>query len=191
MENTVSFLNSPSRCIWSHRSNCHTGKVNYVPIQFLYASIDPDELTALYTAADVCFISSTRDGMNLVSYEFVACHSSKAKQCSREIATSGRLVLSKFAGAADHMDGALIVNPWDKEDCAIALAHALSMDASEASTRMKKLGDMVEQQTRSVVVLYKRRKRFLTNRSFQWGSSFIQALRQFGKSRARKDSVWM
>lgn len=122
--------------------------MNYVPVQFLYASIDPDELTALYTAADVCFISSTRDGMNLVSYEFVACHNNKAILCSREVGTPGTLVLSKFAGAADHLDGALIVNPWDKEDCADALEHALSMSAKEAATRMKKLGDLVEQQTR-------------------------------------------
>jgi trehalose 6-phosphate synthase len=86
--------------------------------------------------------------MNLVSYEFVACHSKKAIQCSREIVTSGTLVLSKFAGAADHMDGALIVNPWDEKDCADALAHALSMDTREAATRMKMLGDMVERQTR-------------------------------------------
>lgn len=86
--------------------------------------------------------------MDLVSYEFVACHSSKAIQCSREDTTHGTLVLSKFAGAADHMDGALIVNAWDKEDCADVLAHALSIHASEVATRMKKLGDLVEQQTR-------------------------------------------
>jgi trehalose-6-phosphate synthase len=49
-----------------------TGKVNYVPVQFLYTSIAPDELTALYAAADVCFVSSVRDGMNLVCYEFIA-----------------------------------------------------------------------------------------------------------------------
>lgn len=129
-------------------SNSRPGKINYVPVQFLYTSIDPDELTALYIAADVCFVSSTRDGMNLVCYEYVACHSGKSIESSHEQKPPGCLVLSKFAGAADHMDGALIVNPWDKGACANTLAHALSMDASEASTRMKKLGDNVEQQTR-------------------------------------------
>lgn len=119
-----------------------------MPVQFLYTSIGQDELTALYTAADVCFISSTRDGMNLVCKEFVACHSGKAMQSSPEIRVPGSLVLSKYAGAADHMDGALIVNPWEKEGCANALAYALNMDAGEAFTRMEQLGNMVEQQTR-------------------------------------------
>lgn len=119
-----------------------------MPVQFLYTSIDPDELTALYAAADVCFISSTRDGMNLVCYEYVACHSQKAVQSSNQYIVPGSLVLSKFAGAANMMDGALIVNPWDRDVCADALLHALSMDAIESSARMRKLGALVERQTR-------------------------------------------
>jgi trehalose 6-phosphate synthase len=129
-------------------ANSCPGKVNYVPVQFLYASIEPDELTALYTAADICFISSMRDGMNLVCSEYVACHSGKAIHSSPAVAASGSLVLSRFAGAADHMDGAFIVNPWNKEACAYALAYTLTMDASEACSRMEKLGSKVEHQTR-------------------------------------------
>ena len=125
-----------------------TGKVNYVPVHFLYKSIDPDELTALYTAADICFISSTRDGMNLVCYEFVACHDEKAAKSSHEAISHGTVILSRFTGAAGLLDGSLIVNPWDKEECAEALAHAVSIDAGEAYERMRKLGDKVEEQTR-------------------------------------------
>lgn len=122
-----------------------------MPVQFLYKPIDPDELTALYTAADVCFVSSIRDGMNLVCLEYVACqahHGTEALQSSRKDKAPGSLVLSTFAGAANHLDGALFVNPWDHERCADVLAHALSMDATEASARMEKLGLQVEQQTR-------------------------------------------
>jgi trehalose-6-phosphate synthase len=122
--------------------------VNYVPVQFLYTSIDPDDLTALYAAADVCFVSSTRDGMNLVCYEFIACHSNKAIMSAREAMPPGSLVLSKFTGAATLLDGALIVNPWDKESCASALAHALSMNPADAAARMSVLASKVEQQTR-------------------------------------------
>lgn len=129
-------------------SDHHTGKVNYVPVQFLYTTINPDELTALYAAADVCFVSSTRDGMNLVCCEYVACHSNKAITSSRQAMPPGSLVLSKFTGAATLLDGALVVNPWNKESCANALAHALSMNPADAAARMSALASTVEQQTR-------------------------------------------
>ena len=60
-----------------------------------------EELIALYAISDVCLISSTRDGMNLVGYEYVAC------QYQRQ----GALILSEIAGGAQLLDGALIVNP--------------------------------------------------------------------------------
>ncbi|KAK3701348.1 Trehalose-6-P synthase/phosphatase complex synthase subunit [Vermiconidia calcicola] len=140
------------------------GKVNYVPVHFLYSSIDPDELTALYAVADVCFISSIRDGMNLVCSEFVACHDQKAIQSSHESISHGTLILSRFTGAASSLDGSLVVNPWDQEECAEALAHAVSIDADEAHERMRKLGDKVEEQT-----------------SAHWGASFLCALERVGK----------
>jgi trehalose 6-phosphate synthase len=122
--------------------------VNYVPVQFLYTSIAPDELTALYAAADVCFVSSVRDGMNLVCYEYIACHSNKAIVSSREAMPPGSLVLSKFTGAATLLDGALIVNPWNRESCATALEHALNMNPADAAARMSVLASTVERQTR-------------------------------------------
>lgn len=110
--------------------------------------MDLGDLTALYAVADVCFVSSTRDGMNLVCYEYVACHSPRAVLSSSEYIAPGSLVLSQFAGAANAMEGSLIVNPWDKGACATALLHALSMSVIESSARMGLLADLVERQTR-------------------------------------------
>ncbi|RMY55591.1 hypothetical protein D0864_03812 [Hortaea werneckii] len=135
------------------------GKVNYAPVHFLYASVDLDELTALYAVADICFVSSLRDGMNLVSYEYVACHAGKALQFLSEDRASGSLVLSQFAGAASQLDGALLTNPLDKQSCADVLAYALNMDAAEVAARMRKMGEKVETQTSCV-----------------WGANFVDAL---------------
>ena len=148
MANTVCRLACFTWPLARNKTNPYLGKVNYVPVQFLYTSIDPDELTALYAAADVCFVASTRDGMNLVCYEYVACHSNKAIKSSRGAMPAGSLVLSKFTGAAALLDGALIINPWNKESCASALAHALSMNPADAAARMSAMASKVEQQTR-------------------------------------------
>lgn len=87
--------------------------------------------------------------MNLVCYEYIACHHEKAVQVSAEALAPGTLVLSKFAGAARYLDdGALVVNPWDGDCCADALAHALGMGEGEARLRMKRLGEQLERQTR-------------------------------------------
>lgn len=56
----------------------------------------------------------------------------------------------KFAGASSTLKGCLLVNPWDKAQCAEALAQALAMDADEARERMKEMGDTVDRQTRCV-----------------------------------------
>jgi trehalose 6-phosphate synthase len=55
------------------RINGRFGSIECMPIHFLHQSIDMKELTALYASADVCLISSTRDGMNLVAYEYTTC----------------------------------------------------------------------------------------------------------------------
>ena len=86
--------------------------------------------------------------MNLVCYEYVACHNGKAVKSSFEAIPYGTLILSRFAGAASILEGSLVVNPWDKEDCAEALAQAVSMSADEAHGRMRQLGAKVERQTR-------------------------------------------
>jgi len=126
----------------------YSGKINYVPIHFLYSSLPPDELTALYSTAGVCFVSSTAEGMNLVSYEYLACHDAKAAIASRETIAPGRLVMSRFAGAAGLLKEALIVNPWDRAACAEALAKAVTMKERQAGERMRGLGATVEERSR-------------------------------------------
>ena len=66
-----------------------------MPIHFLNKSVNFVELCALYAVADMCLVTSTRDGMNLVSYEYVACQQEN----------HGVLVLSEFAGAAQSLYG--------------------------------------------------------------------------------------
>jgi trehalose 6-phosphate synthase/phosphatase len=103
--------------------------VNYSPIQHLYRSVDQDRLTALYRAADVMLVTPLRDGMNLVSKEFVAARSDE----------DGVLVLSEFAGASAELGEAIQINPYDLESQVAAFERALTMPASERRARMRSL----------------------------------------------------
>ena len=76
--------------------------------------------------ADVCWVGSLRDGMNLVAKEYVAC---KAEG-------DGVLVLSEFAGAAAEMGEALLINPFDEERTAATVERALALDQQERRLRM-------------------------------------------------------
>ena len=110
------------------RINGRFGTLGSVPIQHLDCSLAFTELCALYAVTDVCLVTSLRDGMNLVSYEFVACQSKNA----------GVLVLSEFAGAAQSLGaGALLVNPWNVNDMAAALEDALTMPEAERRERQR------------------------------------------------------
>ena len=85
---------------------------------YITCKIHPlDELISLYNISDVCLVSSTRDGMNLVSYEYIACQQDR----------KGVLILSEFAGAAQSLNGALIVNPWNTEDLSEAIKESLTL----------------------------------------------------------------
>ena len=75
--------------------NILIGTPNYSPVQFMYNSVNFNQLVALYRVADVCLITSTRDGMNLVAYEYIASQKDK----------NGILILSEFAGAAQSLNG--------------------------------------------------------------------------------------
>ena len=71
------------------------GNLNYSPVQFIYNSVNFTELVALYRIADVCLVTSTRDGMNLVACEYIAS----------QIGKYGVLILSEFAGSAQSLNG--------------------------------------------------------------------------------------
>lgn len=111
------------------RINGAFGSSRSVPVHYMYKSIAPQELVALYRAADVMLVTPLRDGMNLVAKEFVASR----------IDDDGVLVLSEFAGAADELDGALVVNPYDVDAVAATLLHALSLSRTERRARMTTL----------------------------------------------------
>ena len=99
------------------------------PIHYLYRSIPGDVMLALYRAADVMLVTPLRDGMNLVAKEFPASR----------IDEDGVLVLSEFAGAADELGEALIVNPYDVDGTADAIHRALIMPGGERRQRMRAL----------------------------------------------------
>ncbi|XP_071715169.1 alpha,alpha-trehalose-phosphate synthase [UDP-forming] 1-like [Rutidosis leptorrhynchoides] len=108
------------------RINGRFGTLTSVPIHHLDRSLDFHDLCALYAITDVALITSLRDGMNLVSYEFVACQASK----------KGVLILSEFAGAAQSLGaGAILVNPWNITEVASAIAYALNMPSDEREKR--------------------------------------------------------
>ena len=71
------------------------GTPDFMPIHYVYKSVDFPELCALYAASDVALITSTRDGMNLVSFEYIACQQEN----------HGSLILSEYCGAAQCLNG--------------------------------------------------------------------------------------
>jgi len=129
------------------RINGRFGTVDFMPIHFMHKSLNFDELCALYAVSDVCLVSSTRDGMNLVSYEYIACQ--QARQ--------GVMILSEFAGAAQSLNGSIVVNPWDSQQVADAIHEAVTMDASSRAENHRKLFKYVNKYSSSF-----------------WGSSFIK-----------------
>lgn len=96
--------------------NGEFGSAEHVPIRYLYTSVDFAELLALYRASDVLLVTSKRDGMNLVSQEFIAAQDSHAP---------GIVILSEFAGATSNLSHVIVVNPWNVEDIAHRLEEAL------------------------------------------------------------------
>ncbi len=108
------------------RINGRFSTTDWAPIQYLYRSVSPEELVALYRAADVMVVTPLRDGMNLVAKEFVACRTQE----------DGVLVLSEFAGAAWELGQAMMVNPYNVHETALALRRAILMEPAEQRTRM-------------------------------------------------------
>jgi len=119
----------------AERINQRFGKKDYTPIIMLRSHHEPPEVFRFYRAADLCFVSSLHDGMNLVAKEFVAARSD----------LKGVLVLSEFTGAARELTEALIVNPYDLEECSEALATALAMPEDEQRDRMRSMRSILVQ----------------------------------------------
>jgi trehalose 6-phosphate synthase len=115
------------------RVNERFGTAGYRPIVLLRSHHEPPVVFKYYRAADVCYVSSLHDGMNLVAKEFVAARDDER----------GVLVLSQFTGAARELTEALMVNPYDIEESSAALATALRMPAREQHDRMRAMRALV------------------------------------------------
>jgi trehalose 6-phosphate synthase/phosphatase len=139
-----------------HEVSALVGRINgrfasptWTPVQYVYRRLAETTLFALYRAADVMLVTPLRDGMNLVAKEFVACRADE----------SGVLVLSEFAGAADELTDALIVNPYDAEGVAETMHRALTMDRAERRRRLAAL-----------------RASIRANDVHHWANTFLDAL---------------
>lgn len=109
------------------------GRVGWVPVYYMSRSFPREELAVYYSLADIALITPLRDGLNLVAKEYVGSR----------IRDDGVLVLSKFAGAAEQLTEALIVNPYDIDGLADAIYRAVNMPAEEKAVRMAALKDKV------------------------------------------------
>ncbi|HKU43340.1 MAG TPA: trehalose-6-phosphate synthase [Polyangiales bacterium] len=107
--------------------NAKWSQGDYRPIVLLRSHYEPPAVFQYYRAADLCYVSSLHDGMNLVAKEFVAAREDEL----------GVLVLSQFTGAARDLTEALIVNPYDLSQASDALAAALRMPPAEQRERMR------------------------------------------------------
>jgi trehalose 6-phosphate synthase len=119
----------------AERINQRFGREGYRPIILLRFHHEPPEVFRFFRAAELCYVSSLHDGMNLVAKEFVASRTD----------LKGVLVLSEFTGAARELTEALIVNPYDLEGSSDALATALAMPAEEQADRMKSMRSLLSQ----------------------------------------------
>jgi len=107
-----------------------------VPVHYLYRGVSPHQLLAHYAVADVCLVTPLRDGMNLVSKEFVVCQGA--------VGGTGVLVLSEFAGAAEELREALPCNPFDVEGLSGVIELALELEEDDRRYRIDRLARRIE-----------------------------------------------
>ncbi|WP_098470451.1 alpha,alpha-trehalose-phosphate synthase (UDP-forming) [Serinibacter salmoneus] len=131
------------------RINGDHGSLGRAAIHYMHHSYPLEEMVALYLAADVMLVTALRDGMNLVAKEYVAAR----------VDLDGVLVLSEFAGAADELAQALIINPHDIDGMKRAITEAIDMRPKERRRRMRSL-----------------RRRVVDNDVQQWAKNFLGTL---------------
>jgi len=134
----------------------------WAPIRYLYTQFGPEELIAHYEASDIGLLTPLRDGMNLVAKEYIASHPDD----------DGILILSEFAGAAEELTEALLVNPYDIDQIAARIKDALTMPPEVRAERMAAL-----------------RRRVRTNDLERWSSIFLDALDEARRTRQATDTV--
>jgi trehalose 6-phosphate synthase len=117
--------------------NGNFGELDWMPVRYMHRTVARTRLPGLYRASRVALVTPLRDGMNLVAKEFVA---------SQDPEDPGVLVLSRFAGAAEQLKEALLVNPYDVEGTANAIHLALQMPLEERRARHEALMTMIRRQ---------------------------------------------
>ncbi|MBG0809771.1 alpha,alpha-trehalose-phosphate synthase (UDP-forming) [Methylosinus sp. H3A] len=130
--------------------NGQFGDFDWTPVRYLHRRVDRDTLAALYRGSQVGLVTPLRDGMNLVAKEYVV---------AQDAENPGVLVLSRFAGAAEELQEALIVNPYDADEVANAMQKAIVMP-------------LAERKERHAALLTRVRK----HDSFNWMDGFLRAL---------------
>lgn len=119
------------------RINGQFATINWTPIRYIHRPLPRDTLAGLYRQAQIGLVTPLADGMNLVAKEYVA---------AQDPEDPGVLILSRFAGAAEQMGEALIINPHDAWEVAQAMAQALHMPLEERKRRWERLMNVVETQ---------------------------------------------
>jgi len=130
---------------------------DWTPVRYIHRSIPRHILAALFRGSQIGFVTPLRDGMNLVAKEYIAAQNND---------DPGVLVLSKFAGAAEELEEALIVNPYDIDDMAETLHLALEMPLDERRDRQTAL-----------------LARIRAGDARQWQASYLDALTEQGRER--------
>ena len=131
------------------RLNGDFSTISHTAISYHHHSYPREEMVAMYLAADVMLVTALRDGMNLVAKEYVAVR----------FDADGVLVLSEFAGAADELKQAILINPHDIDGTKDAIVRAVEMPRRERARRMRSL-----------------RRKVAENDVAAWSASFLRAL---------------
>lgn len=141
MENTVCYGNLLFTFLFFNSSFTHimTATPEGSPLLYMHSSVPLEELTALYSIADICLLTCSRDGMNLVSFEYIACQEER----------HGVLVLSAFAGAAEFLrEGSISFHPANTAELSMAIHEAVTMVDRDRKERYENLRHLVNTYTR-------------------------------------------
>jgi trehalose 6-phosphate synthase len=134
--------------------NGNYGELDWMPVRYIHRTVARKRVPGLCRAACVGLVTPLRDGMNLVAKEYIA---------AQDPADPGVLVLSRFAGAAEQLKEALLVNPYDTHGTAEVIQQALQMPREERQMRQQKLLQRIREQD-----------------VHWWRRSFLQALAEAG-----------
>ncbi|QUG76111.1 alpha,alpha-trehalose-phosphate synthase [Erwinia sp. E602] len=138
------------------RINGNYGTLGWTPLYYLNQHFDRRLLMKIFRLTDIGLVTPLRDGMNLVAKEYVA---------AQDPDDPGVLILSRFAGAANELTAALIVNPYDRDEVAAALDQALTMSRTE---RISRYNDMMAVLRRNDIT--------------RWRTDYLQDLRAVNAS---------